>query len=120
MTDNHLTDYISSNEQRIREICAEIEQAYRKAGFSGDLIQGIQYSLVKDDFSGEFSLQGVWNNASGYRQGMLLLHPDGNCFAEYDVIKPHPHKKQWFVEAITVWGKDADIKSEPKLIPAVE
>lgn len=118
-----LTDYISSNEQLIKAICTEFEQAYQKAGFNGELIQNldsIEYSLVKDDFSGEFSLQGVWNNTMGYKQGMLLLHPDGNYFAEYDVVKPHPSKSKWFVEAITVWGKEFAIKSEPRLIPAVE
>ncbi|MDX1812845.1 MAG: hypothetical protein R3240_12895 [Gammaproteobacteria bacterium] len=123
MMSKELIDYIALYSPQIQAILAEFEANYQKAGFSGDLIpdkENINYSLLKDDFSGEFSLQGVWNNSHGYKQGMLLFHPDGNFFAEYDVVKPHPKKKQWFVEAITVWGKESDIKSEPRLIPAVE
>ena len=117
-----LSTYVDQYQPKIQAILSEFEANYQKTGFSGDLIPDkneIQYSLVKDDYSGEMSLQGVWNNNAGYKQGMILLHPDGNFFAEYDVVKPHPIKKQWFVEAITVWGKETDIKSEPRLIPAV-
>jgi hypothetical protein len=120
---NLVSEYITQYRDKITEICSEIETSYRKAGFSGQLISkkdAIDYSLLKDDLSGKYSLQGVWNYASGYKQGMLLLHPDGSFFAEYDVVKPHPTKIKWFVEAITVWGKNESIKSEPRLLPVVE
>ena len=120
---DQVAEYVNQYQNQIRDICLELEASYQKTGFSGQLIpdkETIEYSLLKDDFSGAYSLQGVWNYASGYKQGSLLLHPDGSFFAEYDVVKPHPKKAKWFVEAITVWGKDKAIKSEPRLIPAVE
>jgi len=113
-----ISDYIGLYQTQMEKIFSAFEASYLKTGFSGQLINdqnGIEYNLLKDDLSGDYSLQGIWNN----RQGMLLFHPDGTFFAEYDVVKPHPQKSQWFVEAITVWGKDSEIKAEPKLIPAV-
>lgn len=115
-------DYISQNQSQIENILTALESTYQKTGFDGTLIgedSNINYNLVKDDFSGEYSLEGVWNYANGYRQGMFLIHPDGSFFAEYDVVKPHPQKTKWFVEAITAWGKESTIKTEPRLIPAV-
>jgi len=120
---NQITKYISQYQVKIAQICLEIEASYRKTGFSGQLIENheaIDYSLLKDDLSGKYSLQGVWNYESGYKKGMLLFHPDGSFFAEYDVVKPHPAKTKWFVEAITVWGKNEELKSEPRLLPAVQ
>jgi len=122
MKSEEISSYLKQYQPQIEAIFISFEDNYQKTGFNGELLpgeDGIEYSLIKDDFSGEMSLQGVWNNKAGYKQGMMLFHPDGNFFAEYDVIQPHPKKKQWFVEAITVWGKGADIKAEPRLIPAV-
>lgn len=115
--------YITQYKEKISDICSEMQAVYQKTGFNGQLIEkleAIDFSLLKDDLSGKYSLQGVWNYNSGYKKGMLLFHPDGSFFAEYDVVKPHPRKTQWFVEAITVWGKNTSIKSEPRLLPAVQ
>lgn len=123
MTDQHVTDYINLRKSQIERVISALEFEFNKIGFSGELIKdlaAVEYSLVKDDYSGEYSLQGVWYNPSGYKQGMLLFHPDGNFFAEYDVVKPHPKKDQWFVEAITAWGKDSVLNAEARLIAAVE
>jgi len=116
-------EYVRKYKGRIQEVISAFETAYLKIGFTGQLIENkdqVAFSLLKDDLADEYSLQGVWSYASGYKQGMLLIHPNGSFYAEYDVVKPHPSKKQWFVEAITVWGDKSSIKSEPKLLPAVE
>jgi len=115
-----LEEYINKYRQRFQDALAELEQSFQKTGFTGELIsnkEAVNFSLVKDDFTGHSSLQAVWNGQFGYKQGMLLFHADGSFYGEYDVVKPHPTKKQWFVEAITVWGNNATMKSEPKLIP---
>lgn len=116
-------EYVQKYKGKIQEVVSEFETSYLKTGYSGQLIENkdqIIFNLLRDDLSDDYSLQGVWNYASGYKQGMLLFHPNGCFYGEYDVVKPHPSKRQWFVEAITVWGDKSSIKSEPKLIPAVE
>lgn len=63
--------------------------------------------------------QGTWRNRQGIRCGSLTLNSDGSYYAEYDVLALHPHKPNWFVEAVTVWGRDGVVKTEPRLLAAV-
>jgi len=59
-----------------------------------------------------------WFNATNnQRLGRLQFNSDGSFYAEYDVLKPHPSKRQAFVESVTAWGKADAIKAEAKLLP---
>jgi hypothetical protein len=66
-------------------------------------------------------LTGYWYNKRNKQRieriGRLQFNSDGSFYAEYDVIKPHPQKVEWFVEAVTAWGKDDVIKTEARLLP---
>jgi hypothetical protein len=48
--------------------------------------------------------------------GQIQFNSDGSFYAEYDVVQPHPSKKQFFVEAINAWGHENNIKTEAKLL----
>lgn len=76
-------------------------------------------SLSQDPFSGEHSLEAVWKASHGGRMGSLLFHADGSFFAEVDLLKDHPTDPRWFVEAVTAWGREEKIRTEPKLLPAL-
>jgi hypothetical protein len=65
------------------------------------------------------SYAGTWRNPQGIRCGSLTLNSDGSYYAEYDVLTLHPDKPTWFVEAVTVWGRDGVVKAEPRLLAAV-
>ncbi len=78
------------------------------------------FELQRDPASGGETLAALWRNARGHQLGCILLHADGSFFAEYDVVQPHPRKPQWFIEAVTAWGRDDTIKSEPRLLPMPE
>lgn len=78
------------------------------------------YRLEKDPANGEFSLVGDWLDERGAKQGSLLFHADGSFFVEQDIVRPHPRKKQWFVEAVNAWGQGETIKAEPRLLPMPE
>lgn len=78
------------------------------------------YSLEKDPFSGTYALVGRWQNEQGGSLGSLVFHADGSFFVEQDVIKQHPRRENWFVEAINAWGRQATIQVEPKLLPMPE
>ncbi len=80
-------------------------------------IDTLSFTLEQDPASGQPSLVGVWRDARGYKQGEALFHADGSYYAEHDVVRPHPHKPRWFVEAITAWGKGDEVKCDPRLIP---
>ena len=116
---------IQATAAQAESICAEMNRQIIKMGFPTEranvsLGDNVQYSLQRDPASGENSLVGVWMHPTGnYKLGTLLFHADGSFFAEYDVLQPHPRKSKWFVEGVSVWGKDDVIKGDPKLLPAL-
>ncbi len=105
-------------------ICAALAGEIGKMGFPpgavpiGDPLAAV-YRLDRDPASGEHSLVGEWRDADGRRQGSLVFHADGTFFVEHDVIRPHPRDRRWFVEAVNAWGRDQDIRAEPRLLPVV-
>lgn len=118
-------------EQRIRQmlplaenICDALRNEVIGLGLPIDCIdpdiRRADYRLSRDPASGEDSLVGVWRDPKGQKQGEILFHADGSFFAEYDVIREHPRKKIWFVEAVTAWGRDENIKAEPRLLPMAD
>ncbi len=62
------------------------------------------YRLQQDPADGTESLVGEWLNDQGHRLGMLICHASGQCFAEHDIVRAHPHDPRWFVEAVEAWG----------------
>lgn len=60
-----------------------------------------------------------WRSPSGGYLGQLVVHGNGQSYAEFDVLQPHPQKPQWVVEAVVVWGPLAGLKSELRLLPAL-
>jgi len=75
------------------------------------------YRLEKDPCIGRFSLVGDWIDSRGVKRGSLLFHADGSFFVEQDIVRVHPTKPGWFVEAVNAWGKAADIRVEARLLP---
>lgn len=120
-----LNERISAAASQAESICVALNAQILKLGFPperADIALGdhVQYSLQRDTFTGQDALVGVWiHPTGGYKLGSLLFHADGSFFAEYDVLQPHPSKSKWFVEAVTVWGRDDKIKGDPRLLPAL-
>ena len=40
-------------------------------------------------------------------------------FSRHAVIRVHPRNDRLFVEAVNAWGRDSQIKVEPRLLPMV-
>ena len=103
-------------------ICQRITENIAKLGFplQTDIalpnFEAAEFSLVTDPYTQSEDLVGYWYNAGKQRIGQIKFHGDGSFYAEYDVVKPHPSKKQWFVEAINAWGQQDNIKTEAKLL----
>ncbi|MGR8929841.1 MAG: hypothetical protein ACU836_04305 [Gammaproteobacteria bacterium] len=105
-----------------KAVCQRISENIAKLGFQlqTDItlpkFEAAEFSLVVDPFTQSEDLVGYWYNAGKQRIGQIKFHGDGSFYAEYDVVKPHPSKKQFFVEAINAWGKQDNIKTEAKLL----
>jgi hypothetical protein len=76
-------------------------------------------TISVDPSNGQPGYEGTWRNHLNERVGKLIVNSDGSFYAEYDVCVRHPNKPQWFVEAVTAWGRDGAIKAEPRLIAMV-
>ncbi len=103
-------------------VCAAMENELYKLGFEQavELAQqfaNAQFEMIRDPFDGRESLKGTWLNTKGRSVGSILFYPDGAFYAEYDVVLPHPKKSQWFVEAMTAWGRGDQVKTEARLLP---
>lgn len=92
---------------------------------AGCVPDGARYRLRQDPASGADSLVAEWLDARGYPIGMLVFNADGSCFGEYDVVRAHPQKPRWFVEAVEAWagaegGPDGGrVQADVRLLAAV-
>jgi hypothetical protein len=105
-------------------LCRALREEVRKLGFADASIiipgpDAATYRFDRDPALGTDCLVGEWRDSQGQRCGMLLFHADGSFFAEHDVIQLHPANPRWFVEAVNAWGRDGDIRAEPRLMPMV-
>lgn len=108
-------------------ICERLRAEIDKLGFAnGELVDYPYYHtasfvLIKDPYTGDANLTGYWYNKRNKQRieriGRIQFNSDGSFYTEYDVVKQHPHKADWFVEAVTAWGKDDTIKTEARLLP---
>lgn len=94
------------------------------ARFGTDPLPAIQlkdavFVEVTDPANSLPGYEGTWRNPQGIRCGKLTLNSDGSYYAEYDLLNLHPEKPNWFVEAVTAWGRDGVVKAEPRLLAAV-
>lgn len=78
---------------------------------------GLALVQVTDPANGQPGYEGVWRNALNERVGKLALNSDGSFFAEYDLCVRHPGKPEWFIEAVTAWGRGDLVKAEARLLP---
>jgi hypothetical protein len=97
-----------------------LNEQVEKLGFEEPIalspISEADYRLDKDPADGEYSLIGEWRDAAGAKLGNLMFHADGSFYVEHDVVRNHPLKANWFVEAVHAWGKEDNIKAEARLL----
>ncbi len=120
---------LESRLAQLQELVGKIDQSLlqevAKLGFDAQDVQlqsahDARYYLELDPANGEYSLKGDWLDKRGMKQGGLVFHADGSFFVEQDVVKKHPKKSSWFVEAVNAWGRDLEIKAEARLLPMPE
>ena len=83
-------------------------------------LSAVQFVRVIDPGNQLPGYEGVWRNSRNDRCGALTFNSDNSFFAEYDLFCPHPRDTRWFVEMVTAWGRDADVRCEVKLIPSMK
>lgn len=107
------------------EILARLQEEVARIGFVPaevvlHPVEQAVFRLERDPYTGNSSLVGDWIDTGGGKRGTLLFHADGSFFVEQDVVRLHPTRPGWFVEAVNAWGRDADIRVEARLLPVPE
>ncbi|MYM62480.1 hypothetical protein [Pseudomaricurvus sp. HS19] len=119
-----LQERLAAEQGAIAALRTGLQAALSKLGFD-DKAGAIDEPLVnpelrRDSYEGTDSLFAEWRTPSGALLGYLLIHGAGQIYAEYDVLAAHPTKSQWFIEAVTAWGSAEAVKTEPRLLPALQ
>lgn len=117
-----LSEQIENYRPYAESICQRLRDEIAKLGFPPGAIDNLpdyqqaEFKLVKDPYTGADNLSAHWHDAHRQRIGHVQFNSDGTFYAEYDVVKPHPGKSGYFVEAVSAWGKAGGIKAEAKLL----
>jgi len=123
MSNVDLEDLIESHQEIGQSICKKLIAEMIGLGFKPSEIElqpdysTAQFEVVKDPYTGDKNLLANWYDQQKLRVGQLQFQSNGSIYTEYDVVKNHPSKPRWFVEAVTAWGKPEAVKTEAKLIP---
>lgn len=124
MDDMTLSEEVKSKQAFGEAICEKLGKTMAEIGFAKEDIpacpdyHAAEFQLVKDPYTGKNNLQGCWyDERNRQRVGQLQFQSDGSCYAEYDVVKEHPSRKKFFVEAVAVWGKAESLTAEARLLP---
>ncbi len=125
-TTDLLTDIVDTMKDYGDYVCQTMTDAIDKLGFKAGTVTELPdfsqatFSLTTDPFTSDDNLTGIWYDKNRQRIGQIQFNSDGSFYAEYDIVQPHPTKKQWFVEGMSAWGNRELIKTEPKLLPSLE
>ena len=114
-------------QQRVEEAQAEgelllvaLREKIVKLNMPGEAIdipsfKSAQFKLEHDMYNGEQTLRATFFPSKYYCIGFLLFHSDGSSYAEYNVMRPHPTRPQFFIEAVEAWGGAQGIKTDMRL-----
>jgi len=126
VTEQVLIAQLELNKPFGTQICQQMVEAIKKIGFAEQDIVNLpefeqaEFSLIQDPYTADHNLMGSWYDDNKHRLGQIQFNSDGSFYAEYDIVQPHPSKKKWFVEGMSAWGNRGDIRTEAKLLPALE
>lgn len=124
MSEEQAQQHAREQQARAQAIIAAWQRELQQLGLSDAVSlpcwSEARYELQRDPASDTRSLKGSWRGAHNELRGSVVFHADGSFFGEYDVVRPHPKRSGWFVEAVVAWGRDTTLKSEVRLLPMVE
>jgi hypothetical protein len=102
------------------ELIAALQEKIAKLYLPGDAIiippfEAARFTLEHDLYNGKQTLRAAFFPSPHYCIGFLLFHSDGSSYAEYHVMRLHPARPQWFIEAVEAWVRDGKIQADTRL-----
>ena len=87
-------------------VLTEEARLYAGAKVPSIRLEDAAFTCVIDRANDLPGYEGVWRDARAQKRGSLVINSDGSYYGEFDLLVLHPKKPRWFVEAVTVWGRD--------------
>ena len=102
------------------ELVIALQEKLNKLNLPGTTItipsfEEARFTLEHDRYNGEQTLRAAFYPSQNYCIGFLLFHFDGSCFAECFVMRQHPARPSFFIEAVEAWVRDGKIQTDLRL-----
>ncbi len=78
-------------------------------------LETARFTLEHDLYNGQQTLMASFYASPKYRNGVLLFHCDGSCYAEFHVMRQHPTRPSLFIEAVEAWVRDGTIQADTRV-----
>jgi hypothetical protein len=101
-------------------LLAALREKLAQLALSGEPItipafETARFTLEHDLYNGQQTMMASFYASPRYRNGVLLFHCDGSCYAEYHVMRAHPARPGMFIEAVEAWVRDGKIQTDTRL-----
>ena len=74
-----------------------------------------RFTLEQDASDQGVTLRAAFHPSEFYCIGFVLVHDNGSTYAEYHVMRLHPTRPRWFIEAVEAWLRDGEIRTDLRL-----
>lgn len=103
------------------EVACALRNQLLRAGLPDIVVPAQPQScrLARDPYDGTTSLVGQWRKRPGKTIGSIVIHENGQLFAELDVLLSHPQDASSFVDAVVVFGTTGALHTELRITPAI-
>jgi hypothetical protein len=110
-----------AEEDTLAEVRCVLRNALLRRGLDDIAVPGQLQScrLVMDPNNGTTSLVGEWRKHHGNKViGSVVIHANGELFAELDVLQPSPSDPNVRVDAVVAFGQPGALHTELRITPA--
>jgi len=110
-----------AEEDALVEVVCVLRNRLLRSGLEDIQVPGLpqRLSLVKDPYDGTVTLVGEWRRHRDKVVGSVVIHENGQLYAELDVLRPLPSDPNWFVDAVVAFGMPGDLATELRLTAAI-
>lgn len=121
--DDNLLARCRAEEDALTEVRCVLRNALMRGGLHDIPVpaQLQRCRLVTDPNDGSTSLVGEWRMQRGHKLiGSVVIHANGELFAELDVLQPSPSDPGMRVDAVVAFGQPGALHTELRMTPAAD
>lgn len=119
--DGAATETFGHEESTFVEVANLLREHLLHSGLP-DLIRTVQLQpcrVSRDACASSGKLVAQWRKHNGKIIGSVVLHENGQLFAELDVLMLLPRDPSWLVDAVVAFGRLGELRGELRVTPAL-